>query len=151
MNARTSKEALVAQLLGELDTVLNRVEALPKQVDNAELQITQSVAALIKAGEKYREAVTDFTEGAKKELTDFIERKAGNVANKAAAEQRAKLTEAARKAVATEAEKINLTCNAETKTTPASRLEVVREHAITASMASVVTAVIVYTIMKLNG
>ena len=127
MTARTSKEALVAQLLGELDALLYRVEALPKQFDNAKDELAHTIAALVTAGEKYRSVITQFTEDAKTELTDFIERKA-----------------------ATEAEKLNLTTNRATKTKPASRLEIVREHAITAATTSTVTAAIVYTIMKLH-
>ena len=150
MTARTIKEALVAQLLGELDALTNRVEALPKQINNAQEELAHTVTALVAAGEKYRMVLTQFTDEAKTELTEFIERKAVNVASKTAEEQRAELTEVARKAVATEAEKLNITTYGATKRKPASRLDIVREHAITAAASSIVTAAIVYTMMKLQ-
>lgn len=150
MIERTSKEALVAQLLGELDALLHRVEALPKQMSNVEQQLARSVTALVDAGVKYRTVVNHFTEDAKTELTEFIERKAGNLISKAAAEQRAELTETARKAVATEAEKFNTLANGATTKARTSLSEKVIEHAFTAATSSIVTAAIVYTIMKLQ-
>ena len=147
MTARTSKEALVAQLLGELDALLYRVEALPKQFNNAQGELVQTVAALVAAGEKYRTVVTVFTEEAKAELTEFVERKAGNVVSKVAAQQHAYLTEVARKTAATEAEKLNRATSATTTQPGLGIAKTVIEHAITAAIASVVTAAIVFTII----
>jgi len=63
---RTTREALVAEILGDLDALLARVEALPK-----ELNSTSSV--LQAAGEKYRAAISEFTEMTKSELTQHID------------------------------------------------------------------------------
>lgn len=149
MTARTAKEALIAQLLGELDTLLHRVEVLPKQVNNAQEELALTVKALVAAGEKYRTVVTQFTEDAKTELSDFIERKAGNVAIKTAAE-RTELMEVARQAVAIEVEKLNIPTKTTTNNVRVGRLGSVIEHSITAAASSLVTAVIVYAIIKLQ-
>lgn len=100
---RTTREALIAEMLGELDTLLARVEALPKEIATAESQVANSVASLNEAGDKYRMAVTAFTEQAKTELTEFLQRKASEVAAKTVEEQRAAIQEAARQAFRSEA------------------------------------------------
>ncbi len=70
----TAREALIAEVLGELDGLLARVEALPDKVASAELKLTATVAALTDASDKYRLAVTAFNEEAKQELTEYLER-----------------------------------------------------------------------------
>ena len=97
MNApRTAREALMAELLGDMDALLERVEALPGQVTASEERLAASVAALEEAGDRFRLAVTAFTEQAKTELSDYLDRKAGEAADRTVAEQRAALEEAAR-------------------------------------------------------
>ena len=72
---RTAREALIAEMLGDLDTLLARVEALPALVTTAEERLTSTVTALDNAGDKYRMAITAFTEQAKTELSEYLDRK----------------------------------------------------------------------------
>ena len=72
---RTAREALIAEMLGDLDLLLARVEALPALVDTAEERLTSTVTALDNAGDKYRMAITAFTEQAKTELAEYLDRK----------------------------------------------------------------------------
>lgn len=78
MNAfpRTTKEALFAEMLGDLDNLLTRVENLPQLIENCEARLSASAATLESAGEKYGQAVAAFTEKAKEELGDFMEKQA---------------------------------------------------------------------------
>ena len=72
---RTAREALIAEMLGDLDLLLDRVEALPVLVATAEERLTSTVTALDNAGDKYRMAITAFTEQAKTELSEYLDRK----------------------------------------------------------------------------
>lgn len=88
---RTTREALVAELLGEIDGLLARVEALPAKVDTLAAVLASNTATLDAAGERYRIAACAFTEQAKQEVTRFLERKAGGVSGQMLDSQRAEL------------------------------------------------------------
>ena len=70
---RTTKEALFAEMLGDLDSMLTRIEKLPALIENCEARLSARANALESSGEKYGQAVAAFTEQAKGELGDFIE------------------------------------------------------------------------------
>lgn len=148
---RTTREALVAEMLGELDTLLARVEALPKEIASAESQVVTSVASLNEAGDKYRMAVTAFTEQAKTELTEFLQRKASEVAAKTVEEQRAAIQEAARQAFRSEASDkaaaLGVALGQAAKEFRRTMLTRLLEHGFTALVASVLTSgLVVYLI-----
>lgn len=149
---RTSREALIAEMLGEVDVLLARVEALPAAVASAEDRIAGAVAALTDAGDKYRLAVTVFTEEAKTELTEYLERKASAVTSKTEEDQRAVIQEATRQAFQSEsfekAENLGITLRAAVKEFRRSMWLRLIEHAITALIASTLTAGLVYAITK---
>jgi hypothetical protein len=151
---RTSREALIAELLGEMDALLSRVEALPPAVAGAEERITRATSALIAAGDKYRLAVTAFTEEAKTELTQYLERKAGAIASVTVEDQRAAMQSAARHAFQSEAfEKaagLGIALGAAAKEFRRSMWSRLLEHAITALIASSFTASLVYAIVRVH-
>lgn len=155
MNApRTAREALIAELLGDLDTLLTRVEALPAIVAAAEENILGTVAALNDAGDKYRLAVTAFTEQAKAELRDYHDIKMSQVASITMEEQRAAMQEAARFAFRSEASEkaasLGLVLGKAAKEFRRTMWSRLIEHAITALLASGFTAGLVYAILKMN-
>lgn len=91
------KTALLAELLGDLDSLLSRVEALPER-------ISQTAAVLDASGDKYRQAVADFTDRAKQELSDHQDRLnkvASNLAALTVEEQKKTIQDAAKAAVLT--------------------------------------------------
>ena len=88
--ARTVREALIAELLGVLDGPVKRIEAMPAIVANSDLRLAESTAALQQASDQYRLAVTAFTDQAKAELGEYLDRSAAL----AAQQQRAALEEA---------------------------------------------------------
>jgi predicted lipid-binding transport protein (Tim44 family) len=151
---RTSREALIAEMLGELDTVLARAEQLPKAVADAEIRIARTVAVLNDAGDKYRMAVTAFTEQARTELTEHLQRKALEAVARTVEEQRVALQDAARSAFSIEAAKHPAQLGArfdrvigEIRCAARSRL---LEHGVTAFLSSTMTAALVLWIVRLS-
>lgn len=66
-------------MLGEIDQVLARIEALPPQVATLQARMLASAAILDAAGERYRTVVQAFTEQAKEQVSSYLERRAGEV------------------------------------------------------------------------
>lgn len=71
---RTAKEALLAEMLGDMDNLLTRIENLPQLIENCEKRLSAAATTLESAGEKYGQAVSSFTNQAKGELTGFLEK-----------------------------------------------------------------------------
>lgn len=156
MNApRTAREALIAEVLGDLDGLLTRVEALPAMVAGAEGKLSDTIAALNEAGDKYRLAVTAFTEQAKADLSEYLDLKtahAAQLATKTVEDQRAALQEAARLAFRSEASdkaaSLGVALGEAAKEFRRSMWSRMMEHAVTALIASAFTAGLVYAIVK---
>ncbi|MDF0606763.1 hypothetical protein HZU77_014030 [Neisseriaceae bacterium TC5R-5] len=149
---RTTREALIAEMLGDLDTLLARVEALPDLVSSSEKKITDTVAALEDAGDKYRMAVTAFNEQAKTDLAEYLDRKTAEISSKTVEEQRAAIQEAARLAFRSEASdkatSLGLVMSEAAKEFRRSMWSRLIEHAVTALIASGFTASLIYVILK---
>jgi len=153
MKANTTREAYIAEMLGDMDTILARFEALPGVIADAEEKIANTAAALDDAGDKYRMAVTAFTEQAKTELSEHVARKAGEAGDalsKTVEEQRAAIQEAARFAFRSEASdkatSLGIALGQAAKEFRRSRWSRLWEHAITALIASGFTTGLVYAI-----
>ncbi|MDR2031382.1 MAG: hypothetical protein LBP86_03790 [Azoarcus sp.] len=145
---RTSREALIAELLGDLDGLLARVEALPALIADMEKTLAETTFALENASDKYRMTVTTFTEQAKIDLAEYFDRKAAQAAQtacKTLAEQQTALYEAARAAFRSG---VPLSGQAlrESRRSMYGRL---MEHGITALIASGMTAGLVYVMFQL--
>ena len=81
MNApSTAREALIKELLGDMDVLLKRAEALPDQILDSESKIKSTVALIDAAGDRYRLAGTAFNEQAKRDLSEFAEHKIQSIA-----------------------------------------------------------------------
>jgi hypothetical protein len=149
---RTTREALIAEVLGDLDALLARVEALPVVVAAAEEKLIGTVTALNDAGDKYRMAVTAFNEQAKADLTEYLDLKAAQVSAKTVEEQRAALQEVARLAFRSEASdkaaSLGLVLGEAAKEFRRSVWSRLWEHAITAVLASGFTAGLIFVILK---
>jgi|ThiBiot_300_plan_2_1041538.scaffolds.fasta_scaffold00112_8 sugar-specific transcriptional regulator TrmB len=147
MNApRTAREALIAEMLGEMEELLVRVEKLPAVLEDTEKKVANTVAALEGAGDKYRQALTAFNEEAKVELTSFLERKAAEIASKTAEEQRAVLQDEARRAVSDKVSVLGPMLEKAAREVRQSTGSRLAEHAITAFIASGTTAGLIYMI-----
>lgn len=143
--ARTTREALIAQMLGELDELLIRAEQLPTTLVEAERRLAATTRSLDEAGDRYRQAVTTFTEEAKALLSDYLQHKAVETAACATNAQHTKLEEAVRQVLYAEAARHLDQSNARVKiaTGPWGPLGVrLLEHGATAFLASVLTALL---------
>ena len=151
---RTTREALIAEMLGDLDLLLARVEALPALVASAEERLTSTVTALDNAGDKYRMAITAFTEQAKTELAEYLDRKTIEVSSKTVEEQRAAIQEAARVAFRSEASdkaaNLGLVLGEAAKQFRRSMRSRLMEHVITALISSGFTIGFFYVLLKIH-
>jgi hypothetical protein len=151
---RTAREALIAEMLGDLDLLLTRVEALPALVASTEERLTSTVTALDNAGDKYRMAITAFTEQAKTELAEYLNRKTIEVSSKTVEEQRAAIQEAARVAFRSEASdkaaNLGLVLAESAKEFRRSMWSRLMEHAITALITSGFTVGLLYAFVIIH-
>jgi hypothetical protein len=151
---RTTREALVAQMLGDLDGLLTRVEQLPKAIAEAETRLVATSQVLNDAGDKYRMAVTVFTEEAKTALTEYLEQKMSQVAALTVEERRAIIKETVRqthqfqatRGVAQHQADLNRSASGDRYRPLCSVLE----HGMTAALASVLTAALVFLIFAVR-
>lgn len=143
----TAKEALIAEMLGDMDTILARIEAIPALVDEAEAKIKGTAAALDDAGDKYRLALTAFTEQAKAEILEHTERLTARTVE----DQKAAMQEAARLAFRSEASDkaaaLGIALSNASKDFRRSLLSRLIEHAITAVFASGLTGGVIYIML----
>ena len=99
MNApSTLREALAGQILSEVDDLIRQAETLKATLKAASQDLSRNVATLDDAGDRFRMAVTAFTEQAKAELTEHMERTAHVVLTQKADEILVAMQKAARTA-----------------------------------------------------
>jgi len=149
---RTTREALIAQMMGELDHLFDRAERLPDAIATAEARVAGTVKILDEAGDRFRMAVTKFTEDARAELTEHLQNKAAETTARTIEQQRAMLQEAARAALRVETsgrivqlENRLVQTMAELRRSKGTRL---MEHGLTALLSSLLTAGLVLLIVR---
>ena len=99
---RTAREALIAEMLCDLDSLLDRVEAIPALVATTEEKLISTVTALDNAGEKYNQAVLAANLHHKNEMIDYLKTVTTTSIAKTLEEQREIVQELIRKAVSNE-------------------------------------------------
>ena len=92
---RSTREALLAELFGDVDQLLNRCEAIPVQVAQAAERITASTQALDGAGEAYRARINEIAERMRGETSAMLVRVTDQAATTLVQKQTAFLQEAA--------------------------------------------------------
>ena len=100
MNGRAStvREAVAAQVLGEVDDLVLRLENVARTIQRQESSHEASAAALLDAADKFKGAVTQFSEAATTQVREAVERHAHEVVTQTRAEAAAAMQEAARQA-----------------------------------------------------
>jgi hypothetical protein len=150
---RTTREALVAEILGELDSLLARVERLPKAITEAENRLLDTARILDNAGNTYRVVVTAFTEEAKLSLTAYLQHKASQLGSLTKDEQRVLIQEAVALALSTSIGPDTTRPNSRhpvlRPSEPITRVERLLEHAVTAVLASVLTVALLFLTVDL--
>lgn len=145
---RTMQAAFVAELLEDAGRIVERAEQLPALVDGVETRLTRSADALNDAGERYRQAVTTFTNEAKAELAtqqDMHQATAARAAAKLLDDSRQAMHEAARAAFNIEAAQAMNQGAARSSRTP---WTAVLTHCAAAAVASLGTALFFLTVMR---
>ncbi len=90
---RTAREALLAEVLDEVDSLHRQVLALPDSLVAMEVKLAQTVSVLDQAADNFRMAVTAFSEQAKVDLLAFHERKTVQASTRILDEQRRTIQE----------------------------------------------------------
>lgn len=86
---RTAKEALIAEMIGDMDNIISRLESIPSLLESSEDKLINTVEVLDEAGHRYKKTIITFTEQAKKDLQDYFDLKNNAVLSKTVEEQRA--------------------------------------------------------------
>lgn len=148
----TAREALIAQLLQDVDGLLTRVEALPKAIGDAEGGLKRSAEVLDAAADRYRGAATTFSEAAREGMAEYARAKAAEAGQRAASEARAAIAEAAHRAASDARASVAAALEAAIQQATASggrptwtRLA---EHLVTALAAAVLTAGLVVALVR---
>lgn len=147
-DVRSYREALVTELLGDADKLLTRAESIESRLAERENSISDISRSLDSATDRFRLAVTGFTDEARQTLIEFVERKASEVTARTVEEQRLLLQQAAQSAfnthVAADATKLALTLNAAAKKLESSRIQRFCELLVTALFTAASTAAFIH-------
>ncbi len=77
---RTAKDALLAEILGDIDKLNEAVEdlkqRLPEQLEAAETRLAKIIVILDKAGENYQQAIVEYTKSQGEHISDQIQKQA---------------------------------------------------------------------------
>jgi hypothetical protein len=98
MGAFSAREVLVAELLGEVDSLLKRVEAFTPQIDAAHGRLAGSAGEMIAAVERYRVTIAALTEQAQASAVKHVVRRTNEVCEQSLAAHTQAMKEAARSA-----------------------------------------------------
>ncbi|HPW08919.1 MAG TPA: hypothetical protein PLD78_14835 [Burkholderiaceae bacterium] len=90
---RTARDALLAEILDEVDSLHRQVLALPDSLVAMEVKLAQTVTVLDQAADNFRMAVTAFSEQAKVDLLEFHERKTQQASNLILGQQQRAISE----------------------------------------------------------
>ncbi|MDT4292330.1 hypothetical protein RO575_22420 [Methylomonas sp. MO1] len=99
---RTFRDAFAAQVLGDIDTLLDKVEAVNGSVNAATEKMQQTIIEFEKAGETYNQAVLAANMRSKNEMVAFLQTATNSTVAKTKDEQRELIQELIREAVLAE-------------------------------------------------
>ena len=95
MDARSAREALIAEALRGVDTLLAAADEVGERLSASSQRLESAAAGLTAAGTVYSAEVAQLTEATKKALADYIERRASAATTQALADHRKAMTDAA--------------------------------------------------------
>ena len=76
---KTTKEALIAEMLGDIDAMMQRIEQYPAILKAVETGLLESARTMETAGANIRKAAREYTEQAKESLQNFTSEKAAEI------------------------------------------------------------------------
>lgn len=144
----TMREALAAQALEEVDGLLSRIETLTASVSIVENRFQTTTDALNNANDQYKLAVTAFTEQAKAAISEHLQNTTARTKTEiiTAMEEAAKT--AFRNHAADDAISLSKAMTAATKEFKKAELSRMAENAILAITTSVITAAVMFYLMR---
>jgi hypothetical protein len=146
---RTTREALVAELLGDIDGLLSRAEAMPERMDHVAGRLVSAAQALDEAALRYRQVVNEFTGDARNELTVYLQRKAAELASRTQAPGHEPTSDAAAPVIGRAATPVNEDARGRRNASGCGLLVArLLEHGLTAVLASMLTAALVLLLTR---
>ena len=76
---KTTKEALIAEMLGDIDAMMQRIEQYPAILKAVETGLLESARTMETAGANIRKAAREYTDEAKQSLQNFTSEKAAEI------------------------------------------------------------------------
>lgn len=76
---KTTKEALIAEMLGDIDAIMQRIEQYPTILKAVETGLLESARTMETAGANIRKAAREYTDEAKQSLQNFTAEKAAEI------------------------------------------------------------------------
>ena len=76
---KTTKEAVIAEMLGDIDAMMQRIEQYPAILKAVETGLLESARTMETAGANIRKAAREYTEQAKESLQNFTAEKAAEI------------------------------------------------------------------------
>ena len=138
MNMPTkSTEVAFEQLTGDMDELLQRIELFSVRMEETGEKLAFLTARLQEAGSRYGQAVSEFTEEAKTELSDYLENRTKALASK----QAALVHEMVLENMKTGSDTMPLPCSGSVRKTRAERIAA---HAATALCTSILTSLLTH-------
>lgn len=99
---RTMRDALAAQVLGDIDTLLDKLDATSVAVNGSSEKIQQTIRRLEEAGETYNQAVLAANMRSKKEMVAYLKTVTASVVSTTGDEQREVIRSLLREAISGE-------------------------------------------------
>lgn len=151
---RTALEALYAEILGDLTTIIERVEAFPAKLDTATAQLADTSQRLESASEKFRASVGSFTDSARQALAVQLEAKASETVKAITDELRNTIQTEAQRAfqaeVTTEVGHLTAALRTAAEDLKRSRRSRLAEAAGIACASSAMTALVVALLLRMH-
>ncbi len=143
---RTAKEALMAEMIGDMDNILSRLESIPALLESSEDKLINTVDVLEEAGHRYKKTIIAFTEQAKKDLQNCFDQKNNDILTKTAEEQQAIMQTMVQNVIQNEITNRALQINAYSSRSLRSRI---LENIFTASVSAILTTIFLYSALHL--
>jgi maltooligosyltrehalose synthase len=152
MGAFNAREVLVAELLGEVDALLKRVEAFTPQIDAAHGRLAGSAGEMVSAIERYRVTIAALTEQAQASAVKHVVRRANEVCETSLAAHTEAMRAAARTAfdgeTAARARQLTKTLDDAIARAQGGRWHAWLSHAATAFLSASTSAIVVGYLMS---
>lgn len=142
------KEALIEHALEEVENTVSRVEALISSVSTTEQNFKEATNTLIAASDEYKLTVIAFTEQAKKAISDHVQLSAARARTEIIASMEEAATTAFKNHASEKSFDLASTLTMATLEFKRAQFSRIKEATILALVSSLLTATLVYLILR---